>query len=84
MNSTFLDTRLNHMPFLGSPLPMAILIFGYLFMIRNGKKLMENRQPMKIDGIIIAYNLVQIFFSSAPMFVVKCFANCRISVRIKN
>lgn len=70
------------MPFMNSPLPLIILISTYLFMVRNGKKWMQHRQPMEIDRIIIAYNLIQIIANSIGMLLVHLFI-CQIYILIK-
>ena len=67
----FSDTRLDHLPFRTSPLPMLILVFIYVFMVQNGKKWMKNRQPMQIDQILIAYNLIQIIINFVGMLLVR-------------
>lgn len=65
-----LDTRLSHMPFMQSPLPMVLLVAGYLFIVQTGKKWMEHRQPLPIERLVIAYNFVQIVINSVLVLVV--------------
>lgn len=65
------DTRLSHLPFMGSPLSMIILVSIYLYIVRNGKKWMEHRKPFEIERIIVAYNIVQIIVNSALFLVVS-------------
>lgn len=65
------DTRLSHLPFMGSPLPMIILVSVYLYIIRNGKKWMEHRKPMEIERLMVVYNIVQIIVNSALFLVVS-------------
>lgn len=66
-----LDTRLNHMPFMQSPLPMLLLVAAYLFIVQTGRKWMEHRQPLQIDRLIIAYNFAQIVVNSILVLVVS-------------
>lgn len=65
------DTRLNHMPFMQNPLPLALLVSIYLSIVIMGKRWMEHRLPMRIDPIIIAYNLMQIIVNSAMVLAVS-------------
>ncbi|XP_031638604.1 elongation of very long chain fatty acids protein 7-like [Contarinia nasturtii] len=64
------DNRLHHLPFISSPIPMIILVSIYLFIIRNGKKFMEHRKPLKIKRLIIVYNILQIIANSTLFLVV--------------
>lgn len=65
------DSRLNHLPFMTSPLPMVILVSAYLYFVRNGKSFMEHRKPFKIERIIIAYNILQIIANTALFLIVS-------------
>lgn len=66
-----LDTRLSYLPFMTSPLSMFILVAIYLYIVRNGKKWMEHRNPMEIQQIMVVYNIVQIIANSALFLVVS-------------
>lgn len=68
-----IDTRLNHMPLMGSPIPMLLLVSIYLLFVGMGKKWMEHRPPVRIDRIIIVYNIVQIIANSALVLMVGSF-----------
>lgn len=47
-----------------SPLPITlILVFYTSFVFKIGPALMKNRQPMKLDRIIMIYNWVQIILN---------------------
>lgn len=50
---------------------MVILVSVYLYIVRNGKKWMEHRQPMEIERIMIVYNILQIIVNSALVLVVS-------------
>lgn len=65
------DSRLDHLPFMTSPLPMVILVSAYLYFVRNGKSFMEHRKPFKIERIIIAYNILQIIANTALFLIVS-------------
>lgn len=71
-----IDTRLNHMPLMGSPIPMLLLVSIYLLFVGMGKKWMEHRPPVRIDRIIIVYNIVQIIANSALVLMVGSFVEC--------
>lgn len=69
----FPDTRLKHMPFINSPLPILLVVCTYLLIVGTGKKWMKHRQPLQIDRIIIAYNSVQIIANSVVFVMVGSF-----------
>ncbi|RZC38836.1 elongation of very long chain fatty acids protein 7-like, partial [Asbolus verrucosus] len=49
-----------------SPLPIvAILVFYISFVLKVGPVLMKNRAPMKVDRIVMGYNVLQIFLNVA-------------------
>lgn len=54
-----------------NPLPLALLVLIYMFIVSMGRKWMEHRQPLQIDPIIIAYNLMQIVVNSAMVLAVN-------------
>lgn len=46
---------------MSNPFPTLALIGAYLyFVLKIGPKFMEHRKPMKLDGIIKYYNLLQV------------------------
>lgn len=48
-----------------SPLPTVAIILAYLWFVNDyGRKMMEHRQPFKLDRILQVYNAIQIFLSS--------------------
>lgn len=52
-----------------SPLiPLFIITFYLYFVQRLGPRLMENRPPLKIENVMIVYNVVQILMAS---YIVK-------------
>ncbi|KOX78659.1 hypothetical protein WN51_07520 [Melipona quadrifasciata] len=59
------DPRVNHWMMMSSPLPtMAICLFYAYFSKVLGPRLMENKKPFRLRGILITYNLIQTLFSS--------------------
>uniref|UniRef100_W8B6C7 Elongation of very long chain fatty acids protein n=1 Tax=Ceratitis capitata TaxID=7213 RepID=W8B6C7_CERCA len=55
------DPRVQHLPLVGSPLPMAIAIVSYLaFVLHYGPKWMENRKPFNLKYVMRVYNAIQV------------------------
>lgn len=51
--------------FLSSPWPTHIVLAAYLlFVLRFGKKFMENRKPFNIKNIVRVYNIIQVTFNA--------------------
>ncbi|KAG5674841.1 hypothetical protein PVAND_004786 [Polypedilum vanderplanki] len=58
------DPRVANWPLMSSPLPTIIICLSYVYIVKVlGPKMMENRKPFKLRGIIIAYNFFQVLFS---------------------
>lgn len=45
--------------------PIVILIVYWIFVLKVGPKLMENRKPFQIKDIMLVYNFIQVVYSSA-------------------
>lgn len=57
----FLDARVEHLPFLGSPIPIIGLIAGYVYTVTVwGPNYMRPRKAYDLKGVIKIYNLIQI------------------------
>ncbi|XP_063695508.1 very long chain fatty acid elongase AAEL008004-like [Culicoides brevitarsis] len=55
------DPRVEEYPLLGSPLPVAAIIVGYLYFVKSlGPKLMTNRKPFELNNVMMIYNFVQV------------------------
>lgn len=55
------DPRTEHLPLVGSPLPVVGVITLYLFFVNKwGPKFMVNRKAFDLQNIMIVFNLVQI------------------------
>lgn len=55
------DHRIEHYPLNGPPLVMVGIVATYLLFIKKiGPKMMENRQPFELKGIMMIYNLLQV------------------------
>lgn len=53
------DRRAHDVP-LTSPASLVILIAGYLYFIRSGTRMMQNRKPFQLRSLIMTYNIVQV------------------------
>lgn len=57
-----IDTRVEHLPFLGSPIPIVVLIVTYVYTVTIwGPNIMKPRKAYDLKGVIKIYNLIQIF-----------------------
>lgn len=58
------DQRLSHLPLMGSPLPVALIVVAYVaFATKIGPALMKNREPFKMDRALLVYNLLMVTLS---------------------
>ncbi|XP_063975009.1 very long chain fatty acid elongase 7-like [Diachasmimorpha longicaudata] len=59
------DPRVNDWPLMSGPLPTFLICISYAYFVKVlGPKLMENRKPLSLRRIMIAYNLFQVIFST--------------------
>jgi len=59
------DRRTNHWPLISSPVPTLTILGFYLYFVLSwGPKYMANRKPYKLEGILIAYNFIQVLVST--------------------
>lgn len=62
VDSTTTDSRVEHLPFLGSPIPIIVLIVSYVYSVTIwGPNFMKPRKAYDLKGVIKIYNLIQIF-----------------------
>jgi len=60
-----LDSRIKDYWLMDSPWPVVIILIAYLyFVLSAGPKFMKYRSPLKIDRIVMVYNVVQVLFSA--------------------
>ena len=58
----FLDQRVKDLFLMRTPFPGLVIIGLYMaFILKWGPKYMENRRPMKVEGFIKVFNIIQIF-----------------------
>lgn len=61
----FSDPRVNDWPMMSSPIPTLLICMSYAYFSKVlGPKMMENRKPFDLRGLLVMYNLVQTLFSS--------------------
>ncbi|XP_009673712.1 uncharacterized protein [Struthio camelus] len=58
------DPRTDPWPLVYSPLPVTLLFAFYLFVVALGPCLMRKREPLKLKGLLITYNLAMVTLSS--------------------
>ncbi|KAI9551252.1 hypothetical protein GHT06_002295 [Daphnia sinensis] len=59
------DLRTDGWPLADSPMTPVLLCFAYLFMVKLwGPKFMEGRKPFQLQGVLIAYNALQIVLNA--------------------
>ncbi|BES94283.1 elongation of very long chain fatty acids protein [Nesidiocoris tenuis] len=66
------DPRSKHLPLMGDPLPIVMVIGVYMYFISIlGPRLMKNRAPMQLNRFMHCYNAVQVVANA--MIVYKVF-----------
>ncbi|XP_015366755.1 PREDICTED: elongation of very long chain fatty acids protein AAEL008004-like [Diuraphis noxia] len=59
------DSRIKDYWLMDSPWPVVIILTAYLYFVLNaGPKFMKYRSPLKIDRIVMVYNVVQVLCSA--------------------
>ncbi|GBM05935.1 Elongation of very long chain fatty acids protein AAEL008004 [Araneus ventricosus] len=62
---SFRDPRTIDWPLCGSPFPILSIIFSYVYFVKVlGPQWMKNREPFKIERIIVLYNILMVIFSA--------------------
>ncbi|XP_063704312.1 uncharacterized protein LOC134833792 [Culicoides brevitarsis] len=63
------DPRVRDWPLMRDPGAGLLLLAGYLYFVKSlGPRLMQDRKPFKLDGIIKYYNLLQIILCGSLVF----------------
>ncbi|XP_049866230.1 uncharacterized protein LOC126366929 [Pectinophora gossypiella] len=93
-NKTKEYPQIDAMFLMSNPIPLTLILSTYFLIVSIGPRIMKNRHPMKLDKILIVYNLFQIIMSGIIIHkivrVVKIFqdgiiyAGCRYSVDTKD
>lgn len=59
------------LPLAGGPGPLFAILASYLLFLVVGPKLMANREPFKLRGVLKVYNIMQILFNSVILIGVS-------------
>jgi len=72
--TTVSDPRVSDWPLMDSPVPTILIVLLYLYVVVIfGPRMMANRKPYKLRGILVAYNAFQVVFSLEMMYEVNIF-----------
>lgn len=76
---SFPDTRVSDWVMMSSPFPTLAICLSYAYFSKVlGPKLMENRKPFDLRGVLITYNFLQTLFSTWIFYEVRSFFLCSI------
>uniref|UniRef100_A0A8C4J8Y0 very-long-chain 3-oxoacyl-CoA synthase n=1 Tax=Dromaius novaehollandiae TaxID=8790 RepID=A0A8C4J8Y0_DRONO len=67
----FSDPRTDPWPLVYSSLPVTLFFAFYFFVVALGPCLMHKRQPLKLKGLLITYNLTMVTLSSYMFYEVR-------------
>lgn len=71
---SFPDARVNDWVMMSSPFPTVAICLSYAYFSKIlGPKLMENRKPFDLRGVLIMYNFLQTLFSTWILYEVRFF-----------
>lgn len=74
----FLDERsANFFLIQNPPIPFAMILIGYVLMIRWGPKFMEDRRPFNLKNVLMVYNLLQVVLNFYLGIGVSKIMNCK-------
>lgn len=70
----FTDPIVREWPLMSSPLPPLGIVMVYLyFCLSLGPNLMKNREPLELEKLMIAYNVIQMIWNVYLLYVVRFF-----------
>lgn len=84
----FTDDEVDSWFWISTPWPtLSILTVYLLFVLKLGPEMMQNREPLKIKLIIMAYNLIQTLYNlyivlHVSLFLVLKYFICKIKFKI--
>ncbi|XP_054912106.1 ELOVL fatty acid elongase 8b [Poeciliopsis prolifica] len=58
------DRRTDPWPLVYSPVPVTLIVLGYLCVVWAGSRLMKNRKPFELKIVLIVYNFGMVGFSA--------------------
>lgn len=72
--TTVSDPRVSDWPLMDSPIPTILIVLLYLYgVVIFGPRMMANRKPYKLRGILMMYNAFQVVFSLGMLYEVNTF-----------
>lgn len=72
LSSFFTDSRVDSFPLISSPLPLLGIIAVYFYFVYSlGPRLMKGRPPLKLNSIIVIYNVVQVVANAVNASIVS-------------
>jgi len=74
--TTVSDPRVSDWPLMDSPIPTILIVLLYLYgVVVFGPRMMANKKPYKLRGILVVYNAFQVVFSLGMLYEVNIFDN---------
>lgn len=65
VNDDFLDERSAKFFLIENPpIPFAMILMGYVLMIKWGPKFMEDRRPFDLKNVMMIYNFIQVILNT--------------------
>lgn len=72
--TTVSDPRVSDWPLMDSPVPTILIVLLYLYgVVVFGPRMMINRKPYKLRGVLMTYNAFQVVFSLGMLYEVNIF-----------
>ena len=79
------DTRTTNWFLMSSPFPTLFICLSYVYLVKVvGPKFMENRKPLQLKNVLIAYNLFQVIFSAWLFYEVRKIVNFYLHIKKKH
>jgi len=70
--TTVSDPRVSDWPLMDSPVPTVLIVLLYLYIVVIfGPRMMANRKPYKLRGVLLVYNAFQVVFSLGMLYEVR-------------
>ena len=65
------DPKTADWPMVATPWPTISLVAVYLFIVKQGPKVMENRKPFDLKWVLIIYNFALVLLSGYMVYEVR-------------
>lgn len=70
--TSYADKRVDGFYLMSSPFPVLLICAGYIYFIKYmGPRLMRDRRPFELKGLIIFYNIIQLFLNTYLVYKVS-------------